>query len=140
MSKIKVLFLCTHNAARSQMAEAFLRHYGAERFEAYSAGLEPKEIDPFTFQVMAEKGYSLEGQSAKSVRQYLGNTHFGYIITVCDYAEENCPTSFLGVSKRIHWSLDDPTKFQGSPQEKLDKFRQVRDEVEQRLLTWLNEI
>ena len=137
MIKAKVLFLCTGNSARSQMAEAFLRKYGADRFEAYSAGLEPKGIHPNTERAMEEVGVSLSGQYSKHVREYMGKIHFGYLITLCDEAEENCPTAFPSISQRITWSFEDPSAFMGSEDEKLAKFREVRDRIEQRIKTWL---
>ncbi len=139
MSKAKVLFLCTGNSARSQMAEAFLRKYGGEQFDAYSAGLEPKGINPYTNRVMEEVGVSLSGQYSKHVKEYMGKVHFGYLITVCSEAEENCPTAFPSVSQRIHWSFEDPAVFAGSDDERLAKFRQVRDQIEQRIKEWLAE-
>ena len=108
MSKTKVLFLCTGNSARSQMAEAFLKKYGGEQFEAYSAGLEPKDIHPYTSRVMEEVGVSLSGQYSKHLKEYMGKVHFGYMITVCDEADKNCPTAFPGMGQRIHWSFEDP--------------------------------
>jgi arsenate reductase len=137
MSKAKVLFLCTGNSARSQMAEAFLRKYGGEQFEAYSAGLEPKDINPYTNRVMEEVGVSLSGQYSKHVKEYMGKVHFGYLITVCDEDEKNCPTAFPSVSQRIHWSFEDPAALVGSDEEKLAKFREVRDQIEQRIKEWL---
>jgi arsenate reductase len=137
MSKAKVLFLCTGNSARSQMAEAFLRKYGGEQFEAYSAGLEPKDINPYTNRVMEEVGVSLSGQYSKHVKEYMGKVHFGYLIIVCDEAEKNCPTAFPSVSQRIHWSFEDPAALVGSDEEKLAKFREVRDQIEQRIKEWL---
>jgi arsenate reductase (thioredoxin) len=139
MSKIKVLFLCTGNSARSQMAEAFLRKYGGDEFEAYSAGTEPKGINPNTERVMEEVGISLSGQYSKHVREYMGRIHFGYLITLCDEAEERCPTVFPGVGQRLHWSFEDPSTFVGSGDEKLAKFREVRDQIEQHIKTWLAE-
>jgi arsenate reductase len=139
MSKTAVLFLCTGNSCRSQMAEAFLRKVGGDKFEAYSAGLEPKEIHPYTIQVMDEVGIDLSGQRSKDVMEYMGRRHFGYLITVCAHAEANCPTTFPGVSQRLHWPIDDPAAFEGSEEETLAKFREVRDEVEQRILAWLKE-
>ena len=139
MNKIKVLFLCTGNSARSQMAEAFLRKYGGEHFEAYSAGLEPKGIHPYTKQVMQEIGFSLEGQRSKDVTEYLGRAHFGYLITVCSNAEERCPTTFPGVSQRSHWFFEDPAAVEGTEEKKLLQFRQVRDQIEQRIKEWLAE-
>ena len=140
MSKTKVLFLCTGNSARSQMAEAFLRRYAGDRFEVHSAGLEPKGINPFTVRVMEEIGYDLSGQRANDVTEYLGKHHFGYLITVCAHAEENCPKTFLGVSERIHWSIQDPAAFEGSEEETLERFRHARDEVAARIVAWLQEL
>jgi arsenate reductase len=137
MSKIAVLFLCTGNSARSQMAEAFLRRYDDDRFEAYSAGLEPKAIHPLTRQVMAEIGYELDGQYAKDVIEYMGKQHFGYLITVCAQAERNCPRTFPDVSQRLHWDIDDPAAADGSDEEKLAVFRRVRDELEARIKAWV---
>jgi len=139
MSKAKVLFLCTGNSARSQIAEAFLRKYGGDEFEAYSAGLEPKGINPYTERVMEEVGISLIAQSSKHVKEYMGKVHFGYLITVCDEAEQNCPTAFPSISQRIQWSFEDPAAFVGSDEEKLAKFREVRDQIEQRIKAWLEE-
>ena len=139
MSKAKVLFLCTGNSARSQMAEAFLRKYGEEQFEAYSAGLEPKDINPYTNRVMEEIGVSLSGQYSKHVKEYMGRIHFAYVITLCDEAEKSCPAIFPGMGQRLHWSFEDPAAFVGSDDEKLAKFREVRDQIEQRVKEWLEE-
>lgn len=139
MNKAKVLFLCTGNSARSQMAEAFLRKYGGEHFEAHSAGLEPKGLHPFTVQVMNEIGIDLTGQTSKDVTTYLGKMNFGYLITVCANAEQRCPRTFLGVSQRLHWDLDDPAAVEGSDDEKLAKFRLVRDEIAIKIRAWLKE-
>jgi arsenate reductase (thioredoxin) len=140
MNKSKVLFLCTGNSARSQMAEAFLRAYAGDRFEAYSAGLQPKPIHPLTRQVMNEIGFELEGQRAKDVTEYLGKVHFGYLITVCDEAERNCPKTFPGLGARMHWSLDDPAAFEGTGDERLAVFRRVRDEIRERVRTWVGRL
>ncbi len=139
MEKEKVLFLCTGNSCRSQMAEAFLRYYAGERFEAFSAGLVPTEIHPLTYQVMAEAGLDLAGQRAKSVDEYLGKGLFQYLITVCDEADKNCPTVWPGVSNRMHWSFEDPAQFVGSEAEKLNKFREVRDLIQKRIRDWVKE-
>jgi arsenate reductase len=136
MAKDKVLFLCTGNSCRSQMAEAFLRHYVGNHFEAYSAGLEPTTIHPLTYRVMAEVGLDLAGQRAKPVSEYLGKVKFQYLVTVCDDADKNCPTVWPGVVSRMHWSFEDPAKFEGSEEEKLTKFREVRDQIRQRVLDW----
>jgi arsenate reductase len=119
------------------MAEAFLKKYGGDKFEAYSAGLEPKGIHPYTEQVMEEIGTPLTGQSAKSFREYLGKVHFAYLITVCAEAEKNCPTTFPGVGNRLRWSFEDPAAFSGSDEAKMAKFREVRDKIEQQIKAWL---
>ncbi len=123
----RVLFLCTGNSARSQMAEAWLRHYAGDRFEAYSAGLEPKGMNPLTVRVMEEIGIPLTGQYSKDVREYMGKLHLSYLITVCANAEEKCPTTFPGVGQRMHWAFDDPAAVEGTDEVKLAKFREVRD-------------
>lgn len=136
IKKPRVLFLCTHNSARSQMAEAFLRKYGAEYFEAHSAGLEPTEIHPFTYRVMQEVGIDLtaEGHRAKSLidEYFKPKVHLGYLITVCSNAESKCPT-YPGVSTREYWGLEDPAEFVGSEEEQLAKFREIRDLIELRV-------
>ncbi|MCA9872096.1 MAG: arsenate reductase ArsC [Anaerolineales bacterium] len=140
MAKIKVLFLCTGNSARSQMAEAYLRHYAGERYEAYSAGLDPKGINPYTVRVMKEVNVSLEGQESKSVNKYLGWVNFGWLITVCGHADKNCPKTFLGISNRLHWDdLEDPAAFVGGDEETMQKFRQVRDQIDQHVRGWIAE-
>lgn len=137
--KEKVLFLCTGNSARSQMAEAFLRHYGGDRFEAYSAGLEPKGLNPLTIQVMEEIGFDMSGHRSKGVDEFLARVLIQYLITVCDHAEKNCPTAWLGKAKRLHWSFEDPAAFEGTPEQKLEKFRQIRDQIRAKVLAWLAE-
>jgi arsenate reductase len=137
MSKQRVLFLCTGNSARSQMAEAFLRKYGGEYFEAHSAGLEPKGINPYTVRVMDEAGLDVSSQRSKGIDTYLGKVLFQYLITVCDDAEKNCPTVWPGVNTRMHWSFEDPARFEGSEAEKLAKFREVRDLIEERIKEWV---
>lgn len=140
--KRNVLFLCTHNSARSQMAEAFLRKYGGDRFNAYSAGLEPTEIDPMTYEVMQEIGFDLEGQHAKSVQTYLGRLLVHDLIIVCEQADRDCPHTWPGleIESRIYWPFDDPAAPVGSRTERLDRFRRVRNQMEQRIKTWLQEI
>ena len=139
MNKTKVLFLCTGNAARSQMSEAFLRKYADDQFEAYSAGLEPTEVHPYTKKVMQEIGIDLSGHYAKALKDYMGKKHFGYLITVCANADKNCPSVFPGMGQRLHWDIEDPVAFEGSDEEKLQKFREVRDQLDQRLQAWLAE-
>ncbi|PKN69701.1 MAG: low molecular weight phosphatase family protein [Deltaproteobacteria bacterium HGW-Deltaproteobacteria-12] len=139
MNKTKVLFLCTGNSSRSQMAEALLRKYAGDKYDVYSAGLEPKGINPFTQQVMQEVGISLKGHHSKHVSEYMGKLHFGYLITVCSDAEEKCPATFPGISNRLHWSLEDPAAVNGSDDEKLNKFREVRDQIDKQIKRWLTE-
>lgn len=136
--KQSVLFLCTGNSARSQMGEAWLRHYGGEEFEVHSAGLDPSIVNPFTIQVMGEKGIDMSAHHAKSVREYLGKKEFTYVITVCSRAEDRCPVTFLGELNRLHWPFDDPAAEQGSDEQKLAKFREIRDEIEAKMKHWLS--
>ena len=110
MEKPNVLILCTGNTARSQMAEAFLKKYAGERFEIFSAGYQPKEINPLTRQVMAEKGFDLSGQYSKGVGEFLGQVAFQYLIIVCAEAEKTCPKCFPGVLVRLFWPFDDPAR------------------------------
>jgi arsenate reductase (thioredoxin) len=139
MSTQRVLFLCTGNSARSQIAEAFLRKYAGDAFEVHSAGLEPKGVNPLTVQVMAEVGIDISSQTSKGIESYLGTVLFQYLITVCDDADKNCPTVWPGVNTRMHWSFEDPAKFEGTEEEKLEKFREVRDLIEQRVKTWVTD-
>ena len=138
MSKPKVLFLCTGNAARSQMAEAFLRAYAGDHFDVYSAGLKPREINPLTIRVMAERGFDLAGQRAKGLDEYLGTVHFGYLVTVCQRAHEECPV-FPFVHERLSWPFEDPAKAEGSEEVRLDAFRRVRDEIDGRIRHWVQD-
>lgn len=138
MTKTRVLFMCTGNTARSQMAEAFLRAYGGDRYEAYSAGLEPFEINPLTITVMKERGVDLDGHRAKGLTEYLGKVHFGFLITVCDRAERECPT-FPGMGAREFWPFDDPAAVDGSEQQRLERFREVRDAIDVRVQEWLRQ-
>jgi arsenate reductase len=140
MEKAKVLILCTGNTARSQMAEAFLRKYAGERFEVFSAGYKPREINPLTVKVMKERGFDLSGQHAKGVDEFLGKDDFRYLIIVCEEAEKACPKCFPGVLFRLVWPFDDPAAAQGSEAEKLAKFRTVRDQIDQRIQIWLQEL
>ena len=137
----QVLFLCTHNTARSQMAEALLKKHAGDRFEIYSAGFEPTDINPFTRQVMAEVGLDLGGQYSKGVKEYLGKINFAYVIIVCARAEKTCPTAFPSISRqRLFWPFQDPVAFEGTDEDKLAKFREIRDQIDRRLLQWLREL
>ncbi len=139
MGKPKVLFLCTHNSARSQMAEAFLRKPARDLFEIYSAGLEPTGLHPLAKKVMEELGFDMSGHQSKDLKQFLGKIHFGYLITVCANAEATCPI-FPGASIRLHWPFEDPAAFEGTEEEKLTKFREVRDKIAAQIESWLNEM
>jgi arsenate reductase len=121
------------------MAEAFLRKYADEQFEVHSAGLEPKGLNPLTVQVMEEAGMDISGQTSKGVDTYLGKVLFQYLITVCDDADKNCPAVWPGVNTRMHWSFQDPAAFEGSDEEKLNKFREVRDLIEHKIKAWVAE-
>jgi arsenate reductase len=136
MNKPKVLFLCTGNSARSQMAEAFLRKYAGNHFEAFSAGLEPKGVNPLTVAVMNEAGIDISSHRSKNLSEYLGKSHFAYVITVCDRAEANCPI-FPGMGTRLHWSFEDPADQGGTAEEKLAKFREVRNQIDLQIRAWL---
>lgn len=125
--KPKVLFLCTGNSARSQMAEGFLRSVAGERFDAMSAGIEPKGVNPFAVAAMREIGVDISGQRSKDVREFLG-VPVQYVVTVCSNAREKCPV-FPATVKFIHWDLGDPAAVQGTEEEKLAAFRKVRDEI-----------
>ena len=131
----RVLFLCTHNSARSQMAEGLLRTMGQEKFEVFSAGTEATHIRPLAIQAMDEIGIDIRGQYSKVLTGYL-NAPFDYVITVCDQANESCPV-FPGATNRLHWSFPDPSRATGSPEEQLAVFRQVREAIAARLWEWL---
>ena len=138
MNKTKVLFLCTGNSARSQLAEGLLRAMAGEQFEVFSAGTEPKgRILPEVQEVLREVGIDISSQWSKSVTEYLGKIHFGYVITVCADAEENCPAIFLNLGTHEHWPFDDPANFDDD--QRLAATRQVRDQIEDRLRLWLTQ-
>jgi arsenate reductase (thioredoxin) len=125
MKKTKVLFLCTHNSARSQMAEGLLRHLARDRFEVMSAGTEATHVRPLAVRAMDEVGIDISGQESKTLDRYVGEP-FDYVITVCEEANEACPF-FPGAAERLHWSLPDPAAAQGTEEERLEVFRSVRD-------------
>ena len=125
--RARVLFLCTHNSARSQMAEGLLRHLTGDRFESYSAGTEATHVRPQALRVMGELGIDISGQESKTLDRYLGEP-FDYVITVCDDAKKACPF-FPGAAQRLHWSLPDPAAAEGTEDERLEVFRSVRDRL-----------
>jgi len=139
MQKKRVLFLCTGNSCRSQIAEAFLRRHSGDQFEVYSAGIEPKPINPLTYRVMAEVGYDLAGHTSKQLDELTGKMKFDTLFTVCDEADKNCPAGLVKADNRLHWSFEDPAAFSGSEDERLAKFRQVRDLIEKRIVAWLKQ-
>ncbi len=124
MNKAGVLFLCTHNSARSQMAEALLREHAGDRFEAYSAGLEPTEVHPLTLHVLGEVGIETASLRAKSTRSFLGKVSIRYPIIVCSKAAEACPRIYPFALQTLYWPFEDPAAFQGSPREQLKIFRE----------------
>jgi arsenate reductase len=120
------------------MAEAFLKKYAGDRFEIFSAGYEPKAVNPYTTKVMAEAGIDISDQYAKSVKEFLGKIDVRYLIIVCEKAEQTCPKAFPGVLVRMFWPFDDPAAAGGSEEEKLTKFRAVRDQIEEQIKSWLS--
>ena len=127
----RVLFLCTHNSARSQMAEGLLRQLAGDRFEVMSAGTEATHIRPLAIRAMDEIGIDISGQESKTLDRYLDEP-FDYVITVCDDANEACPF-FPGAANRLHWSFEDPSRVEGSEEERLAVFRSVRDRIRERI-------
>ena len=128
MMKPRVLFLCTANSCRSQMAEGLLRHWAGDRFDAVSAGSDPTELNPDAVGAMREIGIDISGQQAKDAGQFLGQ-NFTYVITLCTKAKERCPI-FPGAIWRLDWPLEDPAAVEGSHAERMCVFRRVRDELE----------
>lgn len=139
MVKKKVLFICVHNSARSQMAEAFLRNLAGDRFEVESAGLEPGKLNPLAIAVMKEVGIDISQNKTKSVFDfYKQGKQYDYVVTVCDESQAaQCPV-FPGAVKQMHWGFDDPSSFEGAWEEKLKKTRQVRDKIKQQIEQWLH--
>jgi len=139
--KTRVLFVCVHNAARSQMAEAFLKEIAGDRFDVVSAGFEPGELNPLAVQVMKEAGIDISGNQTKDVFTLFKNgSLFTYVIAVCDEASaQRCPV-FPGMAKRYTWSFEDPASFSGSHEEKLARTREVRDKIKQKIQEWINTV
>ena len=139
--KQRVLFVCIHNSARSQMAEAFLNHTCPNDFEAHSAGMEPGKLNPVVVEAMQEIGIDISGNPTKSVfDMFKTGKMFAYVITVCDEASaERCPI-FPGVTKRLQWSFPDPSSVQGTHEEKLAKTREVRDAIKTKIEQWCSQI
>ncbi len=133
--KTKVLFLCTGNSARSQMAEGFLRHLAGDRFLAASAGTHPAGLNPYAVEAMREIGIDISHHVSERVDTYLGE-HFDWVITVCDRASESCPV-FPGTPRRLHWSVEDPAAATGTFEERMVVFRKVRDQIERRVRAFI---
>ncbi len=140
MTKKKVLFICIHNSARSQMAEELLRKLAGDRFEADSAGLEPGKLNPIVIEVLKEEGIDITGKQTKAVFDlYKKGNSYSYVITVCDESSaEKCPI-FPGISQRLHWSFTDPSKFEGTHEEKLAQIKKVKEEIRNKIKEWLRE-
>lgn len=141
--KSNVLFLCTGNSCRSQMAEGLLRNLAGDRFNAFSAGMEEKDsVHPLAIKVMNEIGIDISGQKPKSLKTYLGKETILYMMVVCDKAAKTCPRVWPGLSdkNRFYWPFDDPDEAAGSEGEKLKVFRRVRDEIREKLEDWLNSL
>jgi arsenate reductase len=131
MMKKRVLFLCTHNSARSQMAEGLLRKIAGDQFEVFSAGTEKTRVHPLAIEAMRESGIDISSHRSKTLDEFEGQ-QFDYVITVCDRANESCPI-FPGSTERIHWSFDDPSAATGTDEQRLRAFRQIRDAIQDRL-------
>ncbi len=130
-NKQNVLFVCTGNSCRSQMAEGLLRHYGKDKLEVFSAGLEPSYVHPLAIKAMNESGIDITNQYPKTVNEFLGQ-NFSYVITVCDGAKERCPV-FPGKYNAIHWSIEDPASAEGTENERMNVFRRVRQNIRERV-------
>jgi len=141
MNPIKVLFVCVHNSARSQMAEAFLNHFGNGRLAGESAGLEPGKLNPRVVQVMQEIGFDISGNQTRSVSDILdGGKQFDYVVTVCDEASaEKCPV-FPGGGQRLHWGFPDPSSVTGPEEEIVRRTREIRDAIRGKVRCWIEEL
>ena len=129
--RARVLLLCIHNSARSQMAEGLLKHLAGDRFEAMSAGTEATHVRPLAIRAMEEIGIDISRQESKTLDRYLQEP-FDHVITVCDDANEACPF-FPGAANRLHWSFEDPSKAEGTEEERVEVFRSVRDRIRERI-------
>ena len=142
MDKQKVLFLCTGNSARSQMAEGLLRYQAGDQIDVYSAGLEPKGVNPFAIQAMDEVGIDIRGQWSKSTKEYMGRMTFNYVITVCGNADRTCPQALWTTpgTKKLHWPFEDPAAVEGTDEVKLAAFRDIRDQIDTKVQVWLHQL
>ena len=136
--KTRVIFLCCHNSVTSQMAEAFLRKYGGNEFEVYSAGLQPREIDPLTIKVMEEVGIGLADHCSEPLRKYWGKMLYDCLVIMCKKADEEC-FLFPGVTYRVFWPFEDPGTNEMQQETRIEAFRSARDRIEQRIREWLRQ-
>jgi arsenate reductase (thioredoxin) len=132
-----VLFVCSHNSSRSQMAEGWLRHLAGDRFQVASAGVEPGTLNPLAIEAMAEVGIDISHHKAEGISAYLGHWPVYHLIVVCDKAAEICPRIWPGSRERLHWFFDDPAAVRGTREEKLEAFRRVRDEIGEKIEDWV---
>ena len=137
MNKPSVLFLCAHNAARSQMAEALLRKHAGERFDVASAGLEPTTVHPLTIRAMNEVGVDISRQATKGLDGIMGKVKLDFAIIVCERTQKNCPHIFPFAMQRLYWPFEDPAEAQGTEEERLQQFRNVRNQIESKIIEWL---
>ena len=138
MDKKKVLFVCIHNSARSQMAEALLRQLAGDRFEVESAGIEPRQLNPLVIEALKEEGIDITGKLTQSVAAlHQAGRMYDYVITVCDEGNaEKCPI-FLGEHEKLHWGFSDPSQFQGTPEEKLARVREICVQIKEHIEQWI---
>lgn len=140
MKKTRIMFVCIHNSARSQMCEAFFRQYAGNRFDVHSSGIEAGKLNPLVVRAMAEIGISMEGQYAKPAQAYIDRGEvFDYVVTVCDESSaERCPM-FPGMHTRLHWGFPDPSALPGTDEQKLAGIRPIRDAIQEKVRSWLSE-
>ena len=141
MDKKKVLFVCVHNSARSQMAEAFLKQLAGDRFEVESAGLEPGKLNPIVVEVMKEVGIDISQNKTKSVFDFFKQgKQYDYVVTVCDESQSGACPVFPGKGERLHWGFADPSQFKGSWEDKVKQTREVRKQIEAKIKEWINSL
>ena len=141
MVKQKVLFICVHNSARSQMAEAYLKQLASDRFEVESAGLEPGKLNPIVVEVMKEVGIDISQNKTKSVFDFFKQgKQYDYVVTVCDESQSGACPVFPGKGERLHWGFADPSQFKGSWEDKVKQTREVRNQIESKIKEWINSL
>jgi arsenate reductase len=139
MTKENVLFLCTGNSARSLMAEALLRDRAGDVFNVYSAGTTPRGVNPLTLRVLREIGVDVDGLRSKSIAEFWGKTAVEYLIVVCAATDRACPNAWPGVRQRLIWRFEDPARGEDTDDDPLDRFREVRDLIDQRIADWVGD-